>query len=589
MTATITDPDGLYNMTGTVFTIVYEDGNIVQSNPLTEGTGSNINRFTGSFTIPANPDGQTHVFTVTLQATDGNVTTPVVHASGSCTQAARTASLAGSFTPSTFPAPGGMLTVTATITDPDGLYNMTGTVFTIVYEDGNIVQSNPLTEGTGSNINRFTGSFTIPANPDGQTHVFTVTLQATDGNVTTPVVHASGSCTQAARTASVSGSISPPTLTAAGGTLNVTATINDPSGLYNGTGNVEAEVFDNGNLVQSSPLTEGTGSSISQFTGSFPIPANTNADCHLYTVTLQATDGNVTTPVVNAAGTCTVAPGAPLPVPTLSGITPGVVPPGSPDTAITLTGTNFTHCTYVKLVNTATNMATYIPATTFISTTQVTALVPAALLATPVSYLLSALNPAPGGGQSNSLPFVVGTGSLTGSGVLTTTATTVNLTTVGTTDWAHFARGGYPAYDHKATGGGTITNYTVVGSGTVTVNTNDLLTCSWTNGTPTSSYSSKSAVQVSGTGDGFQITAPADTSARTLTVYVGGANSGGQLRASLGDKSASDYVQTRSVTTGAYDAAYTITYHAASAGQKLYVKWTQAAGTGSVSLAAALH
>ena len=41
------------------------------------------------------------------------------------------------------------------------------------------------------------------------------------------------------------------------------------------------------------------------------------------------------------------------------------------------------------------------------------------------------------------------------------------------------------------------------------------------------------------------------------------------------------------MTAGTYDVAYTLTYQAASAGQKLYVKWVKASGTGSVSLSAA--
>ena len=180
-------------------------------------------------------------------------------------------------------------------------------------------------------------------------------------------------------------------------------------------------------------------------------------------------------------------------------------------------------------------------------------------------------------------------GMLAGGAVLTTMATTVNLTHEGSADWAHFARGRYTGYDHKASGG-KITNYTAVGSGAVSVNTNDLLTCAWTDGVPTASNTSKSAVQVSGIGDGFQIIAPADPMTRTLTVYVGGANSGGKLVADLSDKSAPDYVQTRAVTAGPYDVVYTLTYHSVMPGQKLYVKWVGSVGTGSVSLAAAtLH
>jgi hypothetical protein len=67
-------------------------------------------------------------------------------------------------------------------------------------------------------------------------------------------------------------------------------------------------------------------------------------------------------------------------------------------------------------------------------------------------------------------------------------------------------------------------------------------------------------------------------------VYVGGWNSGGRLVAHLSDGSAADYVNTAISATGQYDAVFTLTYRAASAGQQLVVQWTQASGTGNVTL-----
>jgi hypothetical protein len=95
-------------------------------------------------------------------------------------------------------------------------------------------------------------------------------------------------------------------------------------------------------------------------------------------------------------------------------------------------------------------------------------------------------------------------------------------------------------------------------------------------------------VFVQGAGSGFKLTVPADTTARTLTVYVGGYVSGGQLVAHLSDGSAPDYVNAAfSSATGSYDAVYTITYTAASAGQQLVVSWTQTTAGGNVTLQAA--
>lgn len=171
-------------------------------------------------------------------------------------------------------------------------------------------------------------------------------------------------------------------------------------------------------------------------------------------------------------------------------------------------------------------------------------------------------------------------GSLTGTS--TSSSATVNLTTDGTTDWAHWF-----GYDRKASGGSKISNYAIVGSGTVSNYTNDLRTLRWSDGTPTASGSNKNGIYIAGINNGFQITAPADLTRRTLKVYVGGWNSGGTLIARLSDGSALDYVNTVYSSTGQYNAVYTLTYRAASASQTIAVRWVQASGSGNVTLQAA--
>jgi hypothetical protein len=82
-------------------------------------------------------------------------------------------------------------------------------------------------------------------------------------------------------------------------------------------------------------------------------------------------------------------------------------------------------------------------------------------------------------------------------------------------------------------------------------------------------------VWVNGTGNGFQFNAAADTRDRTLTVYVGLWKARGKFEASLSDGSAAPYVDTSlDNRTDVSERAYTITYRAASAGQRLTVKWT---------------
>jgi hypothetical protein len=154
----------------------------------------------------------------------------------------------------------------------------------------------------------------------------------------------------------------------------------------------------------------------------------------------------------------------------------------------------------------------------------------------------------------------------------------VNLATTGTSDWAK-----WPGYIHKAAGGAQIANFALIGAASYTYS-NDPRTLSWSGGTPTASGSDKAGVYAIGIGNGFQITAPAGTASRTLYVYVGGWSSGGRLVAHLSDNSVPDYVNASYSGAGQYDALYTLTYRTALEGQQLVVKWTQASGTGNITL-----
>jgi hypothetical protein len=183
--------------------------------------------------------------------------------------------------------------------------------------------------------------------------------------------------------------------------------------------------------------------------------------------------------------------------------------------------------------------------------------------------------------QNSGFAAVSGGGGGLTAAVLTPT-TPVNLTTVGTSDWAH-----WPGYDHKATGGSKLSTYTALGSPWVSPYTNDPRTLTWSDGTPTATGSNAKGVFLGGTGNGFQVTAPADTTVRVLTIYVGGWNSTGQLTATLSDGSAPAYVSPPLSGGGQYNGVYQLTYNAASAGRTLTIQWKQTAGTGNVTLQAA--
>lgn len=85
------------------------------------------------------------------------------------------------------------------------------------------------------------------------------------------------------------------------------------------------------------------------------------------------------------------------PAPTLSAVAPQLLYAGSPDTVLTLTGTNFNSSSVVMAGTTRL-------ATTFVSATELTASAPAALLASAGTLSVAVLNPAPGGGSSQTIP-----------------------------------------------------------------------------------------------------------------------------------------------------------------------------------------
>lgn len=92
------------------------------------------------------------------------------------------------------------------------------------------------------------------------------------------------------------------------------------------------------------------------------------------------------------------------PIPTMSSLSPGSAPAGGLGFALTVTGTGFNSTSQVEW-----NGATL--ATSLVSSTQLTAQVPAADLTSPSAAQISVFNAAPGGGQSSGLTFYVNSGA----------------------------------------------------------------------------------------------------------------------------------------------------------------------------------
>jgi hypothetical protein len=179
-------------------------------------------------------------------------------------------------------------------------------------------------------------------------------------------------------------------------------------------------------------------------------------------------------------------------------------------------------------------------------------------------------------------------GALGGS--LATPPATVNLTALGTTDWAHWGLLSGASFDHKSGTTPQISNYTVAGAGAVNSYNNNASGYTWTNGTPDAgATNSTTGVYIWGINNGFTISAPADATVRTLTVYVGVYRSQGKMVAHLSDGSAADYLDTTlNNQTGSSGAAYTFNYKAGTTGQQLVVTFTQNDNNGgNVTLQAA--
>ena len=181
-------------------------------------------------------------------------------------------------------------------------------------------------------------------------------------------------------------------------------------------------------------------------------------------------------------------------------------------------------------------------------------------------------------------------GSITGSSV-TPVPTLVDLTALGTIDWAHYGLQSAGSFNDKA---GVATNLkisdaTVLGTGTRTRVGGYPSTFNWSDGTPTAAASTTAAISTAGLNGGLEISAPADLTQRTLKVYVGVTNAQGTLTARLSDGSSLNFANTSLINLGGTSAAvYTLTYTAGSANQRILVDWVNSQNNnGNVFLAAA--
>src|SRR5262245_36102986 len=189
--------------------------------------------------------------------------------------------------------------------------------------------------------------------------------------------------------------------------------------------------------------------------------------------------------------------------------------------------------------------------------------------------------------------------TLSGNLVAIPQGAVIDLTAEGPLDWVHWGLYTESSLDRKAAVASLVSDFTVLdstnGYAFVYQFADNYNGYSWSDGTPTASVTNTTtgvwAYGVPTKDSGFQITVPADTTLRTVKVYVGVFSAKGKFEASLSDNSATPYVDTSfgNQMGNGPSGVYSITYAAQSAGQTLTIKWTLSSGggNGNVTLQAA--
>jgi hypothetical protein len=179
--------------------------------------------------------------------------------------------------------------------------------------------------------------------------------------------------------------------------------------------------------------------------------------------------------------------------------------------------------------------------------------------------------------------------SLTGDFVSIPRNSVINLSEVGSVDWVHWGLHTATSLNRKSGVTPRIGNFSVVMD---SANSNAFAVAyqfadnyngySWIDGTPEARVTNTTTgvwcygIPIIDTG--FEFFVPADTTPRTLKVYVGAFAARGQFEATLSDGSAPGYVDNSLAnmtgTGNGPSGTYTLNYSAASSGQTLRIRWT---------------
>ena len=259
-------------------------------------------KYTGTFTFPANPTDTPILHQVVMRLRD-NANNAITVPLGVVTVGAATPIkiLSATASASSQTAAGGSINVTATVLAPAP--NDVSDLYVFNYTQGLVGLSYQSTNADGSKI--YSGAFTNPTNATNATLVKDLLLRARD-NAGNLVVQPIGTLAIAPQTPIkiVSATMTPNNITAAGGTVTITATALAPA--PNDVQYIRAYRYDQYVGALSYQSTNADGSKV--FSGAFTVPANNSNATLTYPYTLYAADnsnnyasqslGSITVPAV---------------------------------------------------------------------------------------------------------------------------------------------------------------------------------------------------------------------------------------------------------------------------------------------------
>ena len=398
ITATVTDPGtrAITSVTGNL----YRGGNYTNSVTLSNGGSGNV--YIGTLGSSGNNTTSTdYVYTATVSASNDLGLSNSAAATGNTVQAhdaTPPAITSVGLSPATLPVTGGGIKVTATVTDPNqrAIPSVTGTL----YRDGYYVNGVTLSNGGSGSV--YTGTIASSGNnTTSADYVYTATVSASND------LGLSNSATTIGNTVQAHDnmppllsnlSLSPVNLPVTGGQITLMATVTDPNG--RAVPSVTASLYRNGSYAGNN-ITLSNGGFGNVYTGNFGVGGNTGSIPYVYTASVTATsDLNLSNSAFTNGQTGQGNSGPPASLvpllltsdPSKPILSPAYVSSGGPDTALTISGVNFSADALVSIngVELAASLITRS------SSTQITVTVPAVLLVNPGALAVSVISPSLG-------------------------------------------------------------------------------------------------------------------------------------------------------------------------------------------------